>query len=252
MKIIASEHSTYSAHKSYMVALRSRIYRHLKHIVTQTDDGVEAFRADGLFALKIPNSVANFTSPLQWHAKSIENQQECTVLAVGRFEKVKQHAHLIKAIRRVKCSRLISLRFVLVGSGPLYQDYMDLIKQEQVTESIEIVHSTPEIFKYYEKAHLFVMCSESEAFPMTVIEALSFGVPVVSYGGLIGPAEIIREGREGFFANQNDIEALAVSISRALECPKNYAVLSRNAVESAKRFSDDIVSKRWNDLFKQY
>lgn len=252
LKMIASEHSTYDAHKGYVAGLRTLMYKHVRHIVTQTDSGVAAFRADGMLALKIPNSVANFTSPLQWHEKSIENQPQYNILTVGRFEKVKQHAHLIKAVKQVKCSRSISLRFLLVGSGPLYHEYIDLIAKENVGNSIEIIHSTPDIFKYYEKAHVFVMCSESEAFPMTVIEALSFGIPVVSYSGLIGPAEIIQDGREGFFAKQDDIDDLASCISRAVENPLNYSLLSQNAVESAKRYSEDNVSKIWNDLFKQY
>ena len=78
------------------------------------------------------------------------------------------------------------------------------------------------VFKFMKNAKLFVNCSRNEAFPMTIIEALSCDCPVVSFDIDYGPNEILINDLSGYLAENNNIDSMIKVMKLALvEYPKN-------------------------------
>ena len=80
---------------------------------------------------------------------------------------------------------------------------------------------------------------------MTVIEALSYGVPVFSYDGLVGPKEIIANGVNGFLCRQDSPIAIADKLIDYYRFPENFYDMRACALRSAKTFHETEIFKLW-------
>lgn len=103
-------------------------------------------------------------------------------------------------------------------------------------------HADPSAF--YATADLFVLSSDYEGLPTVLIEALSFGVPVVSTDCPSGPAEILENGRWGRLVPMGDAGALARAMAEALRAPVDREALRRRAAD----FSPEIAAQRYLTL----
>lgn len=245
--IIASEHSTYQSHGWLISKLRLLCYKKVRCIITQTKDGIEQFHQAGLRAVQIPNSCTDFSDPRQWNNFPRPSPRRFICLSVGRFEGVKQLDHYIEMAKIVhqKCPDIL---FELVGSGPLESQLLGCIKKSGLDNVFKIHPPTPSVNDFYCKSHVYVITSASEAFPMTMLEALSFGLPVLSYDKLVGPKEIIQDGFNGYLCSQNNPEALAAKVVAIYQSPSSLQTLSIGAVESSLDFHENKIAQKWLEV----
>jgi glycosyltransferase involved in cell wall biosynthesis len=97
---------------------------------------------------------------------------------------------------------------------------------------------------FYAAADLFVLSSDLEGLPTVLIEALSFGLPVVSTDCPSGPAEILENGRWGRLVPVGDADALARAMGEALAAPVDREALKRRAAD----FSPEIAARKYLEL----
>ena len=81
---------------------------------------------------------------------------------------------------------------------------------------IRLMGHTTDLASVLESAAVFAMASRAEGFPMVLLEAMSAGLPVVSFDCPTGPRDIIREGVDGYVVPDGDGDALAQAMSRLL------------------------------------
>ena len=94
------------------------------------------------------------------------------------------------------------------------------------------------------------MTSRFEGLPMTLIEAQSFGLPIISYDIKTGPKDIINNSEDGYLI-ENDNANLFVS--KFLELSKNKEKIqefSQKAYENSKRFKLDNIINKWKEVLK--
>jgi poly(glycerol-phosphate) alpha-glucosyltransferase len=84
--------------------------------------------------------------------------------------------------------------------------------------------------------------------PLTQLECLTVGTPVVVYDVRYGPAEIVRDGIDGFVVPEGDLQAAADSIVRLLLDPALRARMSASAIQVTERFSRQDYDDAWLDL----
>ena len=201
-----------------------------------------------MLAYKIANSVTNFENKSQWNSNFITNDEICC-LSVGRLVHVKQFDHYVKvaSILRRENKRL---KFHLVGSGPLCNSLKNLIKSYDLNDFFFISEATNEIDSYYSRSSIYVVTSSSEAFPMTVLEALSFGLPVISYDMLDGPSELISNNFNGFLCRQDSPESIAEKILYLLDNPNKLLIMRQNSINSVEKFKSTRVIGQWIDIIR--
>jgi len=83
---------------------------------------------------------------------------------------------------------------------------------------------------------------------MVAIEAMSFGVIVISYENLIGPGELIINGFNGYIVNKNDTTEIAVIINKLFSDPALLDDLRSNAIEFSKKFRSQAQVDQWRNL----
>lgn len=128
-----------------------------------------------------------------------ESKKENIVLSVGRVIETKHHDRLIKIFRN---AALPDWKLVIVGGNALKQDGLGrlnrLIIDLELEEKVLLTGNVSDVEKYYNKSKIFAFTSSSEGFPNVIGEAMSAGLPVISYDCTAGPGDLIDDGETGF------------------------------------------------------
>ncbi len=102
----------------------------------------------------------------------------------------------------------------------------------------------------YKEASIYVMPSRSEGFGMVLIEAMAYGLPCISFDCPHGPADIIKEGKDGFLIPNGDISGFASTIIKLIENKDKRSIMENNAILNAKRYAPEKIIPLWDELFK--
>lgn len=211
-------------------------------VVTLTEGDAEDWRRVSKHVHVIPNIV---------HLNDSNLYSDCTakrVLFVGRFEEQKNVGELI-SIWRLVHPKFPDWKLVLYGDGALWEKY----KQEADTlnVNIEIHKPTAQIMEIYRNSSVFVLTSLYEPFGLVIPEAMSCGLPVVSYDSPYGPASIISEGKDGFVVPLRDRQAFANRLCQLMGDEELRKEMGKHAALSAQRFAADKIMPMWKELFEK-
>jgi glycosyltransferase involved in cell wall biosynthesis len=168
-------------------------------------------------------------------------------LFVGRLEPRKGAHVLLDAVRR------IGVPCVIVGDGPERSALAEAASNLGVTDKVTFAGSIQngQLKEYYARAHFFVLPSLSEALPLTVLEAMACGVPIVasSVGAL---PSLVEANRCGILCTPGDAEDLAEKMSRILDDSTLADSLGRNGRNSVLQgFTWDIIALKTEALYRQ-
>lgn len=198
---------------------------------------------DGLAkTVVIPNSLP-FYPP---HGSSCENKQ---VIFVGRLNEQKGLEYLVDTWMKVNQKHPDWVLHVF-GDGEQKQLLLQMIKEAGLECAIIVNQPTPMIMEMYLESSIFLLTSRFEGFGMVIIEAMICGLPVVSFDCPWGPADIIRDGEDGFLVEYLNTDEAAQRVCQLIESAmlrKNMGVKARLNVQ---RYNRDVVMKQWIDLFK--
>lgn len=170
-----------------------------------------------------------------------------TVVAVGRKVPVKGFDLLIEAWSRVAAD-FGDWRLRIIGGGN-DAGLQRLIDLAGLQGSVSLLPPTPHIDEEYRRASLFVLSSRFESFGLVLIEAKSFGLPVVSFDCPYGPREIVRDGTDGLLVPPGDVAALAAALRRCLtdgNLRRRYGTAAYD--DYCARWSERSVVDRWTAL----
>ena len=162
---------------------------------------------------------------------------EFLVLQVARLDPIKDHPTAIEATRIARAQEP-RLRLMIVGEGSERGVIESLIRERGLHEVVELLGLRRDVPRLLSAADAFLLTSVSEGIPVTVIEAMGAGVPVVSTS-VGGVTEVITDGETGLLAPAGDADKLAEALLRVQTTPELAANLAQRAREDAhRRFSE--------------
>jgi glycosyltransferase involved in cell wall biosynthesis len=85
---------------------------------------------------------------------------------------------------------------------------------------------------------------------MVIVEAMSCGLPVVSFDCPTGPREIIQDGHDGVLVKLGDVSAFANGLARLMDEPDTRKRMGKAARLSSRRFALDLVGRQWIELIE--
>lgn len=178
----------------------------------------------------------------------IKSENTKIVLAVGRLTYQKGFDMLLEAWLHVN-KVMPDWKLKIVGDGEDRAKLTSFIEKNQLTESVELVGNTNEVHKYYKRAEIFCLSSRFEGFGMVLIEALAFGLPIVSFDCEVGPAEIL-ENTGSVLVPQNDINQLAYSLISMMRNDEQRKNISLKSKEKAKVYQPENIISQWVNLIE--
>ena len=214
---------------------------HLKALVLLTPEDAKDWSST-VKTHVIPNPITLIPSI----SASLNNKQ---VLMVGRYNDAKGYDYLIDAWEIVH-HRHPDWILNVYGSGELYDQVVKWISVKNLEGTIILHEPTSKIMDKYLESSICVLSSRYEGFSLVIVEAMACGVPCVSFDSPHGPRNIIRNGEDGILVEYLNSQALADGICCLIENVDLRKELGSNARRNVIRFSEDVVMKQWDELFK--
>lgn len=169
------------------------------------------------------------------------------LISVARFESPKDHATLIDALARLGG---LAWRLDLVGDGPLEASIRARARKAGIADRIEFLGYLAAPSSQLARSQIFVLSSRSEAFPRSVLEAMSAGLAVVS-SNVGGVGEALDNGGSGILVPPGDSDALSEALGGLIEDAdrrRRLATAARLRYEA--RFRLDAMVARTVELYE--
>mgnify|MGYP000010861114 FL=1 len=170
------------------------------------------------------------------------------VIAIGRYNYQKGFDYLIDAWAVIHRSQP-EWKLDIIGDGEWLNRLQRQIDQHKLNHCIRLKSATSHIEDEYRQASLLVMSSRYEGLPMVLLEAQSFGLPIVSFACKCGPKDVITEGEDGFLVPKGSISVLADRILKLMENEDLRKRMGETALKSSYRFMESAIMQRWEKLF---
>ncbi|MEM9546799.1 MAG: glycosyltransferase [Bacteroidota bacterium] len=176
------------------------------------------------------------------------NEKELVILNLGTVCKRKGQIDFVQAAIRILDSGVKNVRFILVGARRrnaelvYLEEIMSLIEKNHYEAYFDIIDETPQTFQYFLSADLFVCSSYNESYPRVILEAMAFGLPIVSTP-VFGIIEQLIEGQNCKYYSPGDVETLVNKIGEFIHEPitmKQYGKNSRAMLELITSYDEMI------------
>jgi len=239
---IAQEHNHHNCNKKYL----KKIVKSLKNIdylmpaSKELKDFYEKILKNKKIVVKyIPHSLGEFPEQIS----KLMNQN---IIAIGRLSKEKGFPDLINVYKRIY-SLNKNCRLRIIGDGSEKENLEKLIIEANLLDNIELCgfKSKAEISKLMMDSSLYLMTSYTESFGLVLVEAESYGLPIIAFDSAQGAKEIIRDGKNGFLIKNRDIDKMVEKSDKVL----NDFNLRMKLGECGRKYSEvyraENISKEW-------
>lgn len=169
------------------------------------------------------------------------------VIAAGRLTSQKGFERLVEAWIPLATSHP-DWQLRIYGDGPQWQMLNDLVAKTGVGERILMGGVTDELEAELAGSSIYAMSSRYEGLPMVLLEALSKGVPPVSFDCPEGPRQLIDHGVNGLLVPEGDVPALTEGLRTLMDDADLRRRLGERALETARAYQADAVTDRWLEL----
>ena len=166
-------------------------------------------------------------------------EEEIVFGFVGRLAPPKNPQLFLKAAEKV-LGIAPNSKFVLIGDGPFYEECLRWVRSQGLTKSIFLLGFRSDVRLLLQDFDVFVLPSRWEGLPLTVIEAMFAGKPVIATD-VGGVSELVENGKTGFLIPSENLEELVEKISFFLSHPDE---IQKMGFEGKKKAEEAFTLKR--------
>jgi glycosyltransferase involved in cell wall biosynthesis len=171
----------------------------------------------------IPNAVDPSVFEIEQHRRDEKRQDlglgdSLTVGTVGRLIDAKSYDLLLEVARDV-CSKRPDVRFVLVGDGPLREQLEKMRTSLGLVDNVLMLGQRSDIPELMAAMDLYIITSKREGLPVTLIEAMMAGKPIIATG-VGGIVDTLSDGENGIIVEPGDKDAITRAILQTAEDPE--------------------------------
>jgi len=214
--------------------------RYDKFVVLTTGGAAEWPRAH---VKVIPNPLPEFTQP----SGDVFVSRQPVILCVGSLSHNKGYDLLIDAWAQI-AEQHPGWQIQVYGKGDP-TPFQKHARELGIGDNINFLAPIKDIASKYREAAFLVLPSRSEGFGMVLIEAMSCGMPCISFDCPSGPGDIINNGIDGVLVPAENVNALAQAMSNFINNPSQRERFGEAARATAKRYDIDKIAAEWNALF---
>lgn len=240
-QIISTEHFSITEQGRFSSLLRKLFYKYFT-VITLTEVDLfyirKAYRPKKLVC--IPNAIPFAPRPY------IYEETKKTIIALGRFTSQKGFDLLIQSFALI-ASRYPDWNLLIVGHDYGDKTMLEGLIAENKISNVQLKSAVSDVDLIYSSAAFYVMSSRFEGFPMVLLEALGFGLPIVSFDCPTGPRELVND-MNGILVANGDIVALAGAMERLMSDSKLLQLKSKGAEKVAQNYTKEVINTYWDEI----
>lgn len=210
-------------------------------VICQTEDAKRFFSEKvQKKTVILPNSIkGSFIRP------SFTGIRKEEIVTVGRLDENKNHAMLIRAFANIH-KEFPKIILKIIGNGEDYHKLEALISSMKLEKNVFLMGEQEQIENLLYEAKVFVLCSNSEGMPNSLMEAMALGVPSISTDCPCGgPGMLIEDGKNGYLIPVGGEEELKDKLCKILKHPQIAEELGQEANKIGKQYSPEKVNYMW-------
>ncbi|HRG17644.1 MAG TPA: glycosyltransferase [Flavobacterium lutivivi] len=185
--------------------------------------------------------IPNFFIPIAEQRRERKNK----MISLGRITHQKGYDFLVDIWKLVD-EKISGWELEVYGNGSDFDVIQDRILKSNFKNPMRLLNAINEVDQVLSESSIYLMSSRFETFPMVLLEAMSHGLPTVSFDCISGPRSILTKDEDGFIVPTFDIEAFAKKIVFLVDNPSIREEMSFKAIENVKRFNPRVVMGMWN------
>ena len=167
------------------------------------------------------------------------------LLSVGEVNKNKNHKIVINALKE-----LPNCWYVVCGKGPLFEENRELANNLGVANRFIQTGYQDNVEDFYHMADIFVFPSYREGLPVSIMEAMASGLPVVCTK-IRGNCDLIQEGKGGYYFNPNDLTGLIDILKKMISNPAALTQMGNYNKKQSTNYSIINVARKVKSLYLQ-
>lgn len=222
-----------------------------KHLFAKADGVIlQTRRCFDFFPEKVRKKAVILRNPISsaFFRERFRGERENTIVAVGRVDENKNHEMLIRAFAGI-AEEFPSYRLVIYGEGESRKRLIALTKELKLSDRILLPGSISNVADAIYKTRVFVLCSNTEGVPNTLIEAMLMGLTVVATDCPCGgPADLIENKVNGILTPVGDVNAMKENLHFLLKNLQTADEFGENAIKTADIFNPERVYASWEDF----
>ncbi len=171
---------------------------------------------------------------------------ERIITHISNFRKVKRIPDIISIFERI--NREVPSKLMMVGDGPEKERAEWLCREMGIQHKVIFFGNSNEIDRILSYSDLFLLPSETESFGLAALEAMAWGVPVISSnsGGL---PEVNFDGYSGYLSNVGDVDSMAANAVKILRDDEVLQKFKANALEVARKFDIHNILPLYEEIY---
>lgn len=212
-------------------------------------DAIVSISREDMFILKhkyhcnsvyIPNSNT-------FDSYSMPRANNKRIIMVGRFDYLKGQDRLLKIWSSI-APKYLNWSLMLVGNGSTHDSMTRLSQNLSISKQVEFIPYSDEVEKLLQTSSICAFASREESFGLAITEALQCGLPTVAFDCNCGPKDILTNYYNGFLIDDDNEQEFANKLELLITDAGLRTELSKNAIESVKRFDKRVVMNQWDEL----
>lgn len=173
------------------------------------------------------------------------NVGDVLVSSIGELDDNKNHITVIRALAQLGRS---DFKYVVCGVGPNKDLLLEEATKLGVKNNVLLVGYRSDVPDILNAADIFVFPSYHEGMPVSALEAMACGLPIIC-SEIRGNVDIIREGDNGYLFQPSDVETLACKLEYLLDDAEKRKVMGLKNKENVKDFSLDSVTEELKRIY---
>lgn len=277
--VISSVRTSVKRDVSFITKLINYFVYYFSYFIVAVSNGVKQELMDYYMVHKNKvETIYNFVNNNSYSITKKMNHNSINLITMGRLEEVKGQWLLIYAVDQLK-TIYPYIRLSILGEGALSGLLKDQIKELKLEENVILMGFQKDTMKYLHDSDIFCLSSRYEGMPNSLLEAMSYGLPVISTDIPHGPKEILNPLEIEIYDNDeiiikekygllvdygnkpisesvgikddNIVRQFVHKIQLLIENKELYSHYSSQSLRRANDFSKIIAINQWLDLFKR-
>ncbi len=254
-KKIVEYHSSKKALEIQSRNMIHRIYR--KYLIKRIEKNLKKFSKVVLLTKEdqklwnLNNSMVIYNPLIEELSDKYADYSKKQVITLGRISYVKGYDLLVDVWKIVN-EQFSDWKLKIVGLGSENAKAIEeKIEQLGLNNVIEILPIVKNVEDHYLESSIYVLSSRYEGFPMTLLEAASFGLPLVAWKCPTGPSELVTNNKNGLLSEYLNRNQLVTNLLELMSDEEKRERLGKQSKCDVEKYSIDNIMEQWLFLFKK-